>query len=380
MKIKSLKIKNFRSLKEIRIEFADITAITGKNGSGKTTILEIVAAMLSGRTILNIPSDFYLKIELQHNLTGTQYKNLNKEAQKLKLDNYIYFSSRVCTIEFDNTEYNTNNLNIFKKLFRFTSVLANADRNMYLSNAEILNWRKTGFLLDVLDLSNSKKVLKAIKEYIHNEVYSVEQDKSGVTVVLSIIEKLNKSLEVFGLGNLIQFDPVRGILFTNRLVTYNKLPSGHKKLVIMLLYLSSQTRVPGILLIDEPEINLHNEWRIKLIKFLKEVSPKTQIIMATHDPFLTMTAPLGVTLDEGGSTLHTKDSYSLDEIMYTAFGVKKLISAPKQELLYIQKLAMAKTVDKSRLLIKLSELADRIDPLSALGIDIDFTKRRLETL
>lgn len=41
MKIKSIKLKNFRSYKEeIKIDFCDLTAFVGKNDIGKSSILE----------------------------------------------------------------------------------------------------------------------------------------------------------------------------------------------------------------------------------------------------------------------------------------------------------------------------------------------------
>jgi len=41
MKIKTIKIKNFRSYKdEVEIEFGDLTAFVGKNDIGKSTVLE----------------------------------------------------------------------------------------------------------------------------------------------------------------------------------------------------------------------------------------------------------------------------------------------------------------------------------------------------
>ncbi|MEI7510092.1 MAG: AAA family ATPase, partial [Flavobacterium sp.] len=41
MRIKTIKIKNFRSYKdEVEIEFGDLTAFVGKNDIGKSTVLE----------------------------------------------------------------------------------------------------------------------------------------------------------------------------------------------------------------------------------------------------------------------------------------------------------------------------------------------------
>ena len=40
MKIKTVKLHNFRSYKDVTINFDDLTAFVGKNDIGKSTILE----------------------------------------------------------------------------------------------------------------------------------------------------------------------------------------------------------------------------------------------------------------------------------------------------------------------------------------------------
>jgi predicted ATP-dependent endonuclease of OLD family len=41
---------------------------------------------------------------------------------------------------------------------------------------------------------------------------------------------------------------------------------------------------PSSLIIDEPEISLHIDWQRELIKALRELNPKCQLIVATHSP------------------------------------------------------------------------------------------------
>ncbi len=375
MKIKALHLKNFRSIKEVNLEFKDITAIIGRNGSGKTTILEIIAALLSGRVIHDIPSDFAITIVLDIKRSEKDLEGLRMPIRASGLADYIELDSNVCTIKYNNLEHNLRHFNLFKKIFKHIAILSDVNKNMYLSNAEILKWRNTGFHLDVLDLSNSKKVLKAIHNYIHNEVYAVEQKKAGVAVILRIIEKLNTNLGIFNLKNFIQFDPEKGLLFTEKLLPYNKLASGFKKLVIMLLYLSSQVRLPGILLIDEPEVNLHIAWKSKLVQFLQTISPETQIIMATHDPIIIMSSPWGITLDGEDSKIYNKNSYNIDEIMHSVMGMPSIISKSKQSLLEIQDLL--REGDLTTASKQLDKLLPTLDPNSLLGIDAHWTKRRL---
>ena len=61
MKIKKLSVKNFRSLKNLEIEFNDdITCIVGENDAGKTSILDCIRAFSDSETLYKIdPDDFY---------------------------------------------------------------------------------------------------------------------------------------------------------------------------------------------------------------------------------------------------------------------------------------------------------------------------------
>lgn len=48
-------------------------------------------------------------------------------------------------------------------------------------------------------------------------------------------------------------------------------------------------RAPGILLIDEIELNLHPKWQQTVIPHLRKVFPNTQLIVATHSPIVLST-------------------------------------------------------------------------------------------
>src|SRR5690554_5077532 len=59
MKIKTIKIKNFRSYKdEVQIEFGDLTAFVGKNDIGKSTVLEALDIFFNdGKGIVKLDKD-----------------------------------------------------------------------------------------------------------------------------------------------------------------------------------------------------------------------------------------------------------------------------------------------------------------------------------
>ncbi|WP_409070870.1 AAA family ATPase [Hymenobacter sp. HSC-4F20] len=66
-----------------------------------------------------------------------------------------------------------------------------------------------------------------------------------------------------------------------------QLSSGEKQLIILLTETLLQRNQPFIFLADEPELSLHIEWQAQVISSIKQLNPKSQIIVATHSPEIT---------------------------------------------------------------------------------------------
>ncbi len=67
-------------------------------------------------------------------------------------------------------------------------------------------------------------------------------------------------------------------------VGYEKLSSGEKQLLILLVEALLQKENPFIYLADEPELSLHIDWQTKVIPSIRRLNPNAQIIVATHSP------------------------------------------------------------------------------------------------
>ncbi len=67
-----------------------------------------------------------------------------------------------------------------------------------------------------------------------------------------------------------------------------QLSSGEKQLLLILLTVLVQDIKPSILFMDEPELSLHFDWQKKLIQYIRELNPNVQVILATHSPAIIM--------------------------------------------------------------------------------------------
>ena len=64
----------------------------------------------------------------------------------------------------------------------------------------------------------------------------------------------------------------------------NKLSSGEKQMLVILLTVLVRDNEHCVLFMDEPEASLHIEWQQKLISMIRELNPNEQIILTTHSP------------------------------------------------------------------------------------------------
>ena len=83
-------------------------------------------------------------------------------------------------------------------------------------------------------------------------------------------------------SNDLQFDR-----FGIRLLPYD-LSSGEKQLLVVLLTTLVQDNRPGVILMDEPEVSLDVDWQQQLIELIMKINPNVQIILTTHSPALIM--------------------------------------------------------------------------------------------
>jgi len=68
-----------------------------------------------------------------------------------------------------------------------------------------------------------------------------------------------------------------------KLSPYN-LSSGEKQMLMILLTALVQNNKPAVMIMDEPELSLHTDWQEKLINYIRQLNENVQIIIATHSP------------------------------------------------------------------------------------------------
>jgi len=315
--IKKIKINKVRHLQNMKIDIADERKhliITGKNGSGKTSLLETIKTNLTSiqnNQLFQIPQ-WKQNIQSWENAIKQykqQIKNSKNEQERVRLRNEIMNLERsiknheqsiknlsqveldVHNFEFLQTDYNSGN---------FIIAFFDAKRSTQLQTP---NGIQKIQLKDVYQI-NEKANQQFIQYLVNLKAQgSFARDAKKMDIVKNIdnwFETFENYLkEIFEDKTLkLEFDSDN---FNFHIIQENKekfnlntLSDGYSAIlnIITELILRMEKHSPklyeiqGIVLIDEIETHLHIELQKLILPFLIKVFPKIQFIVTTHSPFV----------------------------------------------------------------------------------------------
>ena len=272
-KVKSLYIEKYKGFKDFRIDLnEELTVLVGANGTGKTTILEVIYNVLSGNTQY-FEEDNNFKSVIVELLNGNKVKIISTE--------------NIIKIYINDEQVNANN-----EFFTKQKVLY-LPSEVSFKNYEITGPNKLELTESDVTL-NADKMSKELKQFLVNQKYQDLSDiADGNYENANRIEKFKKIYNEFlsdkkfiGIDN-DTFEPIFELNETKERITIEKLSSGEKQIFFKggsLIQYGENKEL--IVLIDEPEISMHPEWQQKILKFYRNINPKVQFIFATHSPHI----------------------------------------------------------------------------------------------
>lgn len=292
--VTKLEIKKVRHLKDITINLSDTTSqhliFTGKNGSGKTSVLDAIAA--------------YLKMKFQESDSNLEKTNEMKthisDSEKRHLVYYNNMMKPVVELSFNDD----TNMNL-KKLYadgNFLLAYYKCDRSF---QAEISEHIEKVSLNDAYDLNDAPRNL-FVKYLVDLKVTeALARAKSNDIKADSInnwfiqFEKLLQQIfEDSTLKLDFNEDTFSFMICQNGKEPYdfNCMSSGFSAIMdivldLMMRMVKKKGRIfefdlPGIVLIDEIETHLHLELQKQIMHILTCLFPNIQFIVSTHSPFV----------------------------------------------------------------------------------------------
>lgn len=322
MHIKEIKIKNFKSFQDTKIQFnSDINIFTGKNNSGKTTILEVVSLWhecfnklirqagrktknyRKGDYILGNTQEKYFPFEEIHSVCNPNFEDifnqcdknkkieidaeLEHENEQIKIGFRISSSGLNYVIELmDFTNYDFEKFNRFFRNFPFpiglyyaSPVLAIRQRENFATNPQIR---------EAIQMRESATVLR-------NRLYSLYKQQQDLSLYNNFISDLSYIL--FNNQEQIEFFTSSDIQKDTRVIINYKLNSrdtekdiallgsGTLQIIEILLnlYYYEQRTDMNLVLLDEPDSHIHRDIQQRLLEILTRFSNQNQLLITTHN-------------------------------------------------------------------------------------------------
>ena len=303
--IKTIKISHLFGDKDIEWNLQKTNVLVGKNGMGKSTVLQLVVNTISQEEIhdksklcsevtIELDSNNILKLrKSQENISNLldlvdeqEMKSLIiKEVRennhiKSELKDVMINSIKKNKFRFnitDSIEY-TATKNETKVNFEFVSTMAlnaNSFQNIEMGNGKtenILDWQ----------IQNELDRLSKIN--------NLDLNNKFITSLNHMFSESNKSVS---LNNKFELE----FKFNNEILNFPQLSSGERQVIYIILKVAIATKDNALILMDEPEISLHLSWQEKLLAQIRQINPNSQIIIVTHSPAIVMNGWLDCFVD-----------------------------------------------------------------------------------
>lgn len=314
MIIKNINIINMRGISEAKIDFDPrLTIIVGRNGAGKTTILDAISATL--RIVHNIWPDE----NGQHRSSSPEIPNEDKrfgaENCSLKLEfqlNKENHPNSPTSVEIQVKEGIKKTSESVMEIYNYTvnNVASNEGQPLFIyyhqdrGFEKDRNNRNSSTRQKVLDnsLDGNLQAITDLEGWWDKrdaqEARTVrDRDPAYRDPQLEAIRKLVKAIDSFQDVSYNSTASPPGLYFRNHdgsMVHVDKLSTGERSYIILLADLARRlqtvspslelSQIPGIVLIDEIELNLHPAWQGAIIGSLTNVFKKCQFVITTHSP------------------------------------------------------------------------------------------------
>ena len=338
--ITSIHINEVRHLKNIEIklnpEKRQHLILTGKNGSGKTSVLRAIKGYLSliNEQRLNaILWDYPRTIKMAQQ----NYERANSDIDKVQAQQVIEnFSAEIrrCTGGLDLTFSDSSMLDDLYKKGDFVTAFFAADRN---SKIQRVHGAEDVKLADNYSLSSAPVEL-LLKYMVHLKTQQAYAKNEGDTNVENQIKnwftRFENAMKVLLDDNSIKV--IYDYKNYNFLIeqkgrdpySLDELSDGYSAIISIVADLIlrmdrnwllkgelSQYDVEGVVLIDELETHLHVELQRKILPFLTEFFPRIQFVITTHSAYILNSISNACIYDLEKQVQFTDfSSYSVDDI------------------------------------------------------------------
>lgn len=369
MRIKTLKICNFKSIRELTMNNVESALIlVGKNSVGKTVVLDALRAVAGMYPIKN--SDYNLSggnitvgIELAISKEDLQLMNAGRMFSRFKKQDlwmkdfmgkfpsykdgvlkFTYIVNRDGMVRYDDG-YKKNNpwiKEVFPKIHYISTArdASEIQNEIFTNNVQLKNLKSGHCIFDSSkECINCFQCMGVIEKKSPAELTVHETAKLMQYKVMSLgFDRFMERFNYYFHKNGSQMENIEFAMdidikdaFNPNIYLKNNergvesrledMSAGMKSIYILSLletYIETESSIPSIILIEDPEMYLHPQLQKAASEILYRLTKKNQVIFTTHSPNLIFNFNSRqikqVLLDEDGYTMAREDA-DIDEIL-----------------------------------------------------------------
>lgn len=231
----------------------DVNVLSGKNGAGKSTILNKLVQHLRS-------------VPLSGEITGGPQFGVKIDFDPSDATSIRYDVLR----SFDRSLINTERLSNISD----SKIVTELDWQLYLVQRRYLDYQ----------VNVGNRMIALLTNGAPEAREKAAQAANHKTRFLDLVDDLfgETGKHIDRNSNELSF-----IQYGERLPPY-LLSSGEKQMLLILLTVLTEDQQPYALFMDEPEASLHFEWQKRLIGIVRELNPHAQVLLTTHSPALIM--------------------------------------------------------------------------------------------
>lgn len=366
--ITNLAIKKVRHLKNISIPLSEERIrhliLTGKNGSGKTSIVEALAK--------------YLDIIISGSRENA-FKNCQKELD-IKFNNNIdSIPELACKYNYILAYYKAD------RVFQAEQP-KHVEKVQFKDSYELTEFPRNEFVKYLLDLKMTEALART-----NNKAEKADEIHAWFVGLERLLKQIFDDETV-----KLEFDEETYEFYIlqqgKEPFDFNTLSGGYQAVLDIVVDImmrmqhqiqrSFDFNLPGIVLIDEIETHLHLELQKNILPFLTKCFPNIQFVVTSHSPFILSSISNAVIYDLENQTLveHGLGNVPYEGVVEGYFKVDKLSEVLREKFDRYRELVCKKSLsdDEMSEIAELELYLDDVPDYLAIGITTEYQKMKVE--
>lgn len=313
--IGAFKHLNLELKKKVDNSKAEIHILTGENGTGKSTILEVLSSFQNPNLLTaKVHLDHLNKVNFEVRTSSIQDYKDSPTGKITAFESFISkfdsgrwsdgFNRSDVIFQYFNKCHNYEFQTFDFALFAYSGYRS---RELQQSNINYISEIAENPLTNSLDLRNSinsqiilqwiaNTKTKEALAFTKNDLEKSKSYKNTIDRIQQVICEITDLKIVFNLGD----NPLKVIINVDGLdLDFSTLPDGLKSIISWITdLLMRMERLKWktnedifdrnfVLFLDEIEIHLHPAWQRKVLPIIQKLFVNAQIIISTHSPFVT---------------------------------------------------------------------------------------------